>query len=63
MQAKTAVYYDRLYAALGKDYAAEAERVKEIVAERNRCDGNALLDVACGTAAHAVYLADDTYSE
>lgn len=59
MQAKTAVYYDRLYAAVGKDYAAEAQNLKAIIAGRRRSDGSALLDVACGTAAHAVHLADD----
>ena len=59
MQPRTAIYYDQIYAAVGKDYAAEAERLKAIIAERKRSSGNALLDVACGTAAHAVHLCDE----
>jgi len=49
MQPKTAQYYDKIYAALGKDYAAEARRLKAIVAEYSQSPGRALLDVACGT--------------
>ena len=48
-------YYDRFYA--GKDYAAECERLREIIAEHLRSGGRRLLDVACGTAGHLVHLA------
>jgi SAM-dependent methyltransferase len=45
--------YDRLYAF--KDYAGEAARVRELVAER-AADATTLLDVACGTGAHLAEL-------
>jgi len=54
----SAQFYDAIYA--WKDYAAEARRLKELLAERQRVTGRrSLLDVACGTAAHASYLRDD----
>jgi SAM-dependent methyltransferase len=52
MYNQSARYYDALYGSLGKDYAGEAERITEIIAERCRSGGNALLDVACGTGKH-----------
>jgi SAM-dependent methyltransferase len=54
----SAQFYDAIYA--WKDYAAEARRLKALLAERLRIAGRrTLLDVACGTAAHAPYLRDD----
>ena len=54
----SALFYDAIYA--WKDYAAEARRLKALLAERQRIPGRrSLLDVACGTAAHAAYLRDD----
>jgi SAM-dependent methyltransferase len=54
----SAQFYDAIYA--WKDYAAEARRLKALLAERQRIPGRrTLLDVACGTAAHAPYLRDD----
>lgn len=50
-------YYDAIYS--GKDYAQEAAHVKQLIAEHKRSDGNSLLDVACGTGGHALYLRDD----
>jgi ubiquinone/menaquinone biosynthesis C-methylase UbiE len=46
-------YYDDIYSALGKDYAAEANKVHEFIQKYKRTDGNTLLDVACGTGTHA----------
>jgi SAM-dependent methyltransferase len=58
MFAHSAQFYDAIYA--WKDYAAEARRLKALLAERRRTPGRrSLLDVACGTAAHAPYLRDD----
>jgi len=56
MYTQSAKYYDALYTSLGKDYAAESRRIEEIIAERCRSGGNALLDVACGTGKHIEHL-------
>jgi SAM-dependent methyltransferase len=54
----SAQFYDAIYA--WKDYATEASRLKALLAEHQRMAGRrSLLDVACGTAAHAPYLRDD----
>ena len=58
MYSQSSKYYDALYASIGKDYAAESERIVQIVAERCRSGGNALLDVACGTGQHIEHLRD-----
>lgn len=50
-------YYDAIYS--WKDYAQEAAYVRRIIAKHKRSDGNALLDVACGTGGHVPYLRDD----
>jgi ubiquinone/menaquinone biosynthesis C-methylase UbiE len=49
-------YYDDIYGAIGKDYAAEASKVHEFIQKYKRTEGNTLLDVACGTGAHAGFL-------
>jgi ubiquinone/menaquinone biosynthesis C-methylase UbiE len=46
-------YYDEIYGAMGKDYAAEANKVHHFIQKYKHTDGNTLLDVACGTGAHA----------
>jgi ubiquinone/menaquinone biosynthesis C-methylase UbiE len=46
-------YYDELYGAMGKDYAKETNKVHKFIQKHKRTDGNALLDVACGTGTHA----------
>jgi len=46
-------YYDVIYSSLGKDYIAEANKVHELIQKHKHTDGNALLDVACGTGTHA----------
>jgi len=56
MYAKSAVYYDAIYAAVGKDYAREAEVLHALIQRHKRSSGNALLDVACGTGNHIVHL-------
>jgi SAM-dependent methyltransferase len=52
----SAEWYDSIYAAQGKDYAAEAAVVAQLVRERVPSAGS-LLDVACGTGRHLVELA------
>jgi len=52
MFSKSAVYYDVLYRALGKDYHGEVSRLHELIGRHKRCPGRDLLDVACGTGKH-----------
>lgn len=58
MYSQSSKYYDALYDSLGKDYAAESDRIAQIVADRCRSGGNALLDIACGTGKHIACLRD-----
>jgi SAM-dependent methyltransferase len=57
MFTKSQRFYDAIYS--GKDYAGEARRLKQFIADHKRSVGNALLDVACGTAGHVSYLRDE----
>lgn len=60
---QSAAWYDRIYAAIGKDYTAEAQVVDGII--RARCPGaSSLLDVGCGTGMHleqCAQLYDETW--
>jgi SAM-dependent methyltransferase len=47
-------WYDRLYA--WKDYRAEAEAVRAVLARHQRSPGRRLLDAACGTGLHLEHL-------
>ncbi|UCF10367.1 MAG: class I SAM-dependent methyltransferase [Candidatus Bipolaricaulota bacterium] len=49
-------YYDKIYGF--KDYAAEAEKLVDVIATHLRSSGNCLLDVACGTGRHLSLLRD-----
>lgn len=51
-------YYDEIYSALDKDYAVEAQKIHEFIQKYKNTDGNALLDVACGTGKHAGFLSE-----
>jgi cyclopropane fatty-acyl-phospholipid synthase-like methyltransferase len=53
MFSKSANYYDEIYAAVGKDYSAEAEKARKFIQAHKRSAGNHLLDIACGTGVHA----------
>ncbi|HQU25966.1 MAG TPA: class I SAM-dependent methyltransferase [Acidimicrobiales bacterium] len=55
MFSSSAHVYDAIYAALGKDYAAESAALVELVARR-RPRATTWLDVACGTGAHLAHL-------
>ncbi len=41
---------------MGKDYAAEAARVHDVITRYKQTDGMELLDVACGTGLHLTHL-------
>jgi len=56
MFSRSAEYYDEIYASLGKNYEAEARRLRLLITRHKRSDGRALLDVACGTGKHAAVL-------
>jgi SAM-dependent methyltransferase len=49
-------YYDAIYAARGKDYAREVELLHGLIQRYKRSPSNTLLDVACGTGGHIVFL-------
>lgn len=52
MYTQSARYYDELYRATGKDYAREAQAVREKIERARGAAGTSLLDVACGTGKH-----------
>ncbi len=56
MFTKSSAFYDAIYAAMGKDYAREAQQLNTIIQEHKRSPGKRLLDVACGTGAHLAEL-------
>ena len=57
MMRRSARFYDKIYAALPKDYAAEARTVRDLIEKHRRTGPNkSLLDVACGTGGHLVHL-------
>ena len=51
-------YYDDIYASMGKDYAAETDKLREFIQKYKHSAGNTLLDVACGTGTHAGLLSE-----
>jgi SAM-dependent methyltransferase len=55
MFTRSARFYDAIYEF--KDYAAESERVHELIQERNP-GARSLLDVACGTGQHLEHLSN-----
>lgn len=54
---ESAPVYDAIYSAQGKDYAAEADRVQQVVAAAHP-EARTLLDVACGTGRHLEFLSE-----
>jgi len=53
MFSKSEKYYDEIYSVMGKDYVIEGNKVDAFIQKHKRTNGNTLLDVACGTGAHA----------
>jgi len=56
MFSKSAKFYDAIYASMGKDYIAEAQKVHELIQKFKKSSGDTLLEVACGTGLHASVL-------
>lgn len=56
MYTRSAIIYDAIYAARGKDYAQEAARIDALIRRYKRSAGDRLLDVACGTGKHLTHL-------
>jgi ubiquinone/menaquinone biosynthesis C-methylase UbiE len=59
MFSKSAKFYNAIYTAMGKDYAAEVRKVHHIIQQHKRSAGNTLLEAACGTGLHASVLQKD----
>src|SRR5690348_15716541 len=57
MFVQTQRLYDAIYS--WKDYAAEARRLKALLAGQQASGRRTLLDIACGTGGHIPYLRDD----
>jgi SAM-dependent methyltransferase len=57
MFTKSAAFYDAIYSF--KDYAAEAERLRALIAQYKRSGGRRMLDAGCGTGAHLAMLCRD----
>jgi ubiquinone/menaquinone biosynthesis C-methylase UbiE len=55
--------YDKIYLSRGKNYAAEADSVRQIIQYHLKSGGNTLLDVACGTGLHTSYLREHFQAE
>ena len=55
MYDRSAALYDAIYRGIGKDYAAEAADIVQLIHAR-RPDATTLLDVACGTGGHLEHL-------
>jgi SAM-dependent methyltransferase len=55
--------YDTIYLSRGKNYAAEAGSIHQLIQHNLRSGGNRLLDVACGTGLHTSYLREQYHVE
>jgi ubiquinone/menaquinone biosynthesis C-methylase UbiE len=57
MYKELAKYYDLIYS--WKDYRKETDKIKNLIKNYKKSDGNKLLDVACGTGKHLEYLKEE----
>jgi ubiquinone/menaquinone biosynthesis C-methylase UbiE len=58
MYNRSAILYDAIYRAQGKDYSAEAKKICALIKRYQESEGNSLLDLACGTGNHIGCLQD-----
>ncbi|UCE10921.1 MAG: class I SAM-dependent methyltransferase [Candidatus Thorarchaeota archaeon] len=54
---RLASYYDQMYSF--KDYKSESEKLHEVIQQFKKSNGNRLLDVACGTGGHLIFLREN----
>jgi hypothetical protein len=47
MFSRSAKFYNAIYSSMGKDHAAEAYKVHDIIQKHKKSAGNTLLEVAC----------------
>ena len=60
---ESAPYYDAIYDAIGKDYAAESMGLQQMIRRHNKSKGKDFLDVACGTGRHISFLKSSFHAE
>jgi SAM-dependent methyltransferase len=56
MFARSQEFYDAIYEANGKDYAAECEDLIALISRYRVSSSKSMLEVACGTGSHTDYL-------
>ena len=53
---KSQEFYDAIYHARGKDYVAEFKDLTAVISRHKTSGGTSMLEIACGTGSHTVYL-------
>lgn len=56
MYNRSAMIYDAIYHNQGKNYAAEAQKICDLIVHFKKSEGTSFLDIGCGTGNHIVYL-------
>ena len=60
---ESAPYYEAIYDAIGKDYEAESNLLRQLIRRHKKSKGKDLLDVACGTGRHISFLKSSFHAE
>jgi cyclopropane fatty-acyl-phospholipid synthase-like methyltransferase len=59
MYNRSAIVYDAIYRAQGKEYAVEVQKIGMLIQKFNKSGGKSFLDIGCGTGNHIGYLQDE----